>query len=179
MKKKILTGLTGVAAAVALAGVASTASAMAPPYAVCTFKGETVLNAGVQTKCWLTLTAKVNCAGDVEIVAAGPVAGEASCPFLFVGNFPWTTNAADIIAGTASINTDGSGSGLQSVMDVTGTPVAGGMLTGSIGPSPSVAATCASGSTVQVPTSVPVSATFSMTGATFTATGLKNLGCVF
>lgn len=181
MSTKILkTSMLALAGAVALAAAGS-ASAMPPPYAMCTYKGETQLDAGAgPTTCWLTLATKVNCAGDVEIVAAGPVAGDASCPFLFVGNFPWTSNAGAIIAGGATVNTDANGLGITSVNDAGGTPLAGGILNG-VGPAPGVPAVCdGGGTTVNVPSQVPVSGTFSYTGATFNTVApnhLVNRGC--
>lgn len=177
MKTQILKStMLALAGAVAFAAAGS-ASAMSPPYAMCNFKGETTLNAGGSTStCWLTLATKVNCAGDVEIVAAGPVAGDPTCPFLFVGNFPWTGDAASIIAGSATINTDANGSGIASVIDANGSPLAGGLLNG-VGGSTSTSVACDTGSTVPVPDQVPVSGTFSYTGASFTAAGLDNKGC--
>ncbi|MBM1145178.1 hypothetical protein GN155_015450 [Alcanivorax sp. ZXX171] len=177
MKNQILkSSMLALAGAVAFAAAGS-ASAMSPPYAMCTFKGETQLDVGSgPTTCWLTLATKVNCDGDVEIVAAGPVAGQAGCPFLFVGNFPWTGDAASIIAGGATINTDANGLGITSVNDASGNPLAGGLLNG-VGGSTSTSVACDTGSTVAVPDSVPVSGTFSYTGATFNTAGLDNKGC--
>ncbi|MFP1682582.1 hypothetical protein ACLD0W_08710 [Alloalcanivorax sp. C16-1] len=177
MKTQILkSSMLALAGAVAIAAAGS-ASAMSPPYAMCNYKGESTLTfGGSQSTCWLTLATKVNCAGDVEIVAAGPVAGDATCPFLFVGNFPWTGNAAAIIAGGATINTDANGLGITSVNDAAGSPLAGGLLNG-VGGSTSTAVACDTGSTVNVPDQVPVSGTFSYTGAAFNAAGLDNKGC--
>lgn len=185
MKKKLMTGLTGVAAAVALAGVASTASAMAPPYAICNFKGTTVLTnpmTGDSTTCWLTLTAKANCAGDVEVVAGGSVPGDLTCRGLFLGNFPWTGNAASIIAGGAVIDTDPLALGLPSVIDFSGNPQGGGTINNvsSVPLNTGTSVACAAGATVTVPLAVSVaSGVFSYTGATLdtVAPHLVNRGC--
>ncbi|WP_262462004.1 hypothetical protein [Alloalcanivorax balearicus] len=178
MSTKILkTSMLALAGAVALAAAGS-ASAMSPPYAMCTFKGETQLTSGVgATSCWLTLAAKVNCDGDVEIVAAGPVEGDATCTDIFVGNFPWFGTTAGIIAG-GTINTDFVATGNPSVIHVSGLPLAGGTLTG-VGPATStMGVACDAGSTVTVPTVVPVNGMFSgPPTAAFQANGLQNLGC--
>ncbi|MEY1661150.1 hypothetical protein [Isoalcanivorax beigongshangi] len=107
MKKKLLTGLTGVAAAVALAGVASTASAMAPPYVACVYKGETSLDlGGSAVNCWLNMSVKADCDGNVvEITAAGANPGDSTCAALFLGGFPWTSTLSGINSGTGNINT--------------------------------------------------------------------------
>ncbi|MEO1903236.1 MAG: hypothetical protein ABGX87_15890 [Alcanivorax sp.] len=179
MKTQILkSSMLALAGAVAIAAAGS-----ASADATCTYRGETQLNAGSgATTCLLTLTADVNCAGDLEIVAAGPVAGDAGCPFLFVGNFPWTGNAGAIIGGGATINTDANGFGITSVNDAAGTPLAGGILNGVGSVGTPVAAVCDSGgTTVNVPEGVQVSGSFSYTGATFNTVGpnhLENLGCL-
>lgn len=183
MSTKILkTSMLALAGAVALAAAGS-ASAMAPPYTMCTYKGETQLDAGAgPTTCWLTLTTKINCDGDIEIVAAGPVAGDSGCPFLFVGNFPWTGNVANIISGGASINTDANGFGINSVITATGAGLAGGLVNGVSTVGGTSAATCDSSTntTINVPNSVQVNGTFSYTGASFVTLApdhLDNKGC--
>ncbi|WOD26699.1 hypothetical protein RYH70_11790 [Alloalcanivorax xenomutans] len=186
MSTKILkTSMLALAGAVALAAAGS-ASAMVPPYAVCTFKGETELTVGggAPTTCWLTLTTKVDCAGNIEIVAAGPVAGDASCPGLFLGNFPWTGDAAAILAGVGTIDTGATGSVIVRSAPPSGQPavIAGGTVTGVSG-GPAIPATCDTGTTVDVPAVVQVSGTnnFGST-ATFNTVApdhLQNLGCVF
>lgn len=179
MSTKILkTSMLALAGAVAFAAAGS-ASAMAPPYAMCNFKGETTLSlGGSSTTCWTTLAAKVDCDGNVEIVAVGAVPGDLNCRGLYTGNLFWTTNAGAIISGTTTVNTDPLGLGLPAVIDFSGTPRASGILNG-VGPAGgSTTAACnGSGGTVAVPTDVPVNGSFS-NGATFvTNPSLDNKGC--
>ncbi|WP_194865757.1 hypothetical protein [Alloalcanivorax profundimaris] len=180
MKNQILkSSMLALAGAVAFAAAGS-ASAMAPPYAMCSFKGETTLTSpsGAATTCWTTLTTKVDCDGNVEIVAVGANPGDPNCRGLYTGNLPWTGDAADIISGGATINTDPAGLGLPAVMDFSGAPRASGILNG-VGPASatSVEACNGSGGTVTVPADVPVNGSFS-SGATFvTTTALDNKGC--
>lgn len=182
LKKSLL-----VLAGAATLAVAGTASAMTPPYAMCIYKGESTLSAGgTDVTCWTTLVAKVNCDGDVEIVAVGAVpndgpTGDPNCYGIGTADLPWRTTAAGIIAG-GTINTDGSGGGLVSVINaVTGSPIAAGILNG-VGPTGSTAVVCDSTTSpatmVTVPTDVPVNGAFS-TGATFvTTTTLGFKGCI-
>lgn len=186
MKSKLMKPtMLALAGAVALAAAGS-ASAMSPPYAVCNFKGQTELTVpGLPTaQCWLTLTAKANCAGDMEIVAAGPVPGaSASCSLLFVGGFPWT----GMTPGLGTIFTPTTGS--VAIQD--GTPpeiplIAGGAVTGvSVAPpgNTSFVQCDDSGNTVEVPNVVQVSGTNNFGGsATFNTVApnhLQNLGCIF
>ncbi|WP_284455042.1 hypothetical protein [Alloalcanivorax xenomutans] len=189
MSTKILkTSMLALAGAVAFAAAGS-ASAMPPPYAMCTFKGETELTVPGQptTSCWLTLTTKVNCAGDIEVVAAGPVAGQANCPGLFLGNFPWTGS-------TPALGTIDTGAGGSVAANTGGgmlTMIAGGIVynvSDSGGFSNQVCDGV--GNTVQVPNAVEVTGlnnfgfapNGSSSNATFNTVGpdhLVNRGCVF
>jgi len=177
--KKSLLILAG-AATLAVAGTAS-----AQDYAMCTYKGLSTLTSGSLTAtCWTTLTTKIDCAGNVRIVAVGAIPDDTNpdlnCYGIGTGDLPWTTTAAGIIAGS-SINTDGSGFGLPSVISMaSGSPLAAGVLNG-VGPAPSTVAvacdTSSPTSTVTVPTLVPVDGAFS-SGATFVSDpGLALKGC--
>lgn len=158
-------------------GFVGIVNAMPAPYAICAYQGDVTWSfGGSQFSCNALLSAKVSCSGDMEIVAAGFVVDDAACPFLFVGNFPWVSNVAAIIAGGATINTDANGYGITSVNDAAGSPLAGGLLNG-VGGSTSSAVACDTGLTVNVPDSIPISGTFSYTGANLGAPGLANLGC--
>lgn len=179
MKTQILkSSMLALAGAVAIAAAGS-ASAMSPPYTMCSFKGETTLSlGGASTTCWTTLTTKVDCDGNVEIVAVGATPGDLNCRGLYTGNLFWTGDAASIISGGATINTDPLGLGLPAVIDFSGTPRASGILNG-VGPASatSTEACDSSGGTVTVPLDVPVNGSFS-NGATFvTTTSLDNKGC--
>jgi hypothetical protein len=154
MSTKILkTSMLALAGAVALAAAGS-ASAMAPPYTMCNFKGETSLAVpGLPaTSCWLTLTTKVDCAGNVEVVAGGPVAGDANCPGLFLGNFAWTSTTPTL----GTVQTGASGSVAANTGGGTLTMIAGGTVYNVSAPSFSGEVCDASGNTVQVPDSVVV-----------------------
>jgi hypothetical protein len=181
MKTQILKStMLALAGAVAFAAAGS-ASAMAPPYTMCSFKGETTLTSpsGGETTCWTTLTTKVDCDGNVEIVAVGANPGDnPNCRALYTGNLPWMGDAADIISGGATINTDPAGLGLPAVIDFNGTPRASGILNG-VGPasSTSVEACDSSGGTVTVPDDVPVNGSFSNGAMFVTTTALDNKGC--
>ena len=182
MKTQILKStMLALAGAVAFAAAGS-ASAMAPPYTICNFKGQTSLE--VQglgtTQCWLTLTAKANCAGDLEIVAGGPVPGQASCSGLFLGGFPWTgmTPALGTIFTPATGSVAAQGGTPPEIPLIAGGPVTG--VTAFGGTSPEVCDST-SGTTVQIPNAVQVSGTNNFGGAatfnTLAPNHLHNLGC--
>lgn len=156
-----------------------TASAMPPPYAMCVFKGETTISLGGGSfTCWLTLTTKMDCDGNMEVAAFGAVPGGLNCRGLYTGNLPWTADVADIISGGATIDTDPAGLGLSSIISYTGATRASGVLNG-VGPASATSSVACDGSggTVTVPLDVPVNGTFS-NGMTFaTTTSWSNKGC--
>lgn len=137
MKKQIITGLTGIAAALALVGVAQ-ADPIGSNYATCVYKGETSMTHSSQpapTNCWLQVIAKMDCAtGHVHITGAGANHGDASCMGVATSNLPW---GADIDPLTGAIvggviDTDHNGSMLPSVylLDPSLFPYAGGVAFG-------------------------------------------------
>lgn len=102
--KSCMLALTG---AVALSASGS-ASAMAPPYLACVYKGEAQLESGggAPLTCWLNMVVKTDCDGNVvEITAVGFNPGDATCGAFNVGGLPWISTLAEINAGTGSINT--------------------------------------------------------------------------
>lgn len=124
MKQQILTGLSAMAAAVALSA-ASSASAAYPTsdYLFCLYKGNTTLAVpagGLSSDCYLTLAAKIPCdgSGEVWVTAGGSVGAPAlptlstDCSALMLGNFPWETSLS---FGTADM--DPFGNGLPSVFN--------------------------------------------------------------
>lgn len=161
MSTKILkTSMLALAGAVALAAAGS-ASAMAPPYLACNYKGSTNLVVGGSARqCWLNLAVKVDCDGNViEVTAAGPNPGDPACAALFTGNFPWTGDLPDIMAGMGAIDTTTGSGGMVpfSVMDANGNPLAGGTVTGVEGITPQNHQ--CDGNTVTVPHTVRVTGT--------------------
>lgn len=172
-------GLLVLAGAATLA-VAGTASAMSPPYAICTFKGDTTLvNTSIGTAaCWLTVTAKVDCAGNLEIVAAGPVPGDSTCANIFLGGFPWTGTTPAL----GTIHTPTSGSAIVPISPSTYLPVGLGDITGVSGANYSNVTCDGSGNVVSVPGNVYIAGTnnyggLSSLNTTDPVNGLRNLGC--
>lgn len=138
MKSKLMKPtMLALAGAVALAAAGS-ASAMAPPYLGCVYKGETILvppGGGDPVTCWLNLVVKTDCDGNaLEITAAGANPGDATCSQLATLGFPWTGTLPGIFPGPGSISTDDQIP--FSVMNAGGTPVAGGDVSGIAGNTP-------------------------------------------
>lgn len=186
MKKKLLTGLTGVAAATftLMASSSINASISIPaPKAICTYQGTTVLlqEGGADVTCVLTVVAEVGCDGDhLHIVSAGASPGDfPGCTALSLGNLPWGGSLSAIMSsGGGSIDTGHTGLPIPwSVIDSsTFTPLAGGVLDGVKG-SGSVAASCNSGS-VNVPSSISINGNFSYLGASLvTPSGMNLVSC--
>ncbi len=140
--------------AIVVFSTANSASAMVPPYTICSFKGITESAApGLPTiSCWLTVTAKVDCVGNFEIIAAGGVPGSAACPGLFRGNFPWT----GVTPTLGTVQTGASGSVAFNTGGGTLSMIAGGTVYNVSAPSYSSEVCDAFGNTVQVPDSVVV-----------------------
>ncbi len=139
MSTKILkTSMLALAGAVALAaGSAHASTTITAPYLLCTYKGNTTLAHGdSETSCWLTTTMKMECdsPNHFHVVAAGPVPGDTNCSGLFVGNFPWGGDLADITGTPGTIDTNHTGLLPFSVLNGgTGIPVGGGQVTGVLG----------------------------------------------
>lgn len=180
--KKSLLVLAG-AATLAIAG---TASAMVPPYAMCNFKGLSTLttpDGGTTLTCWLTLTTKVDCSGNIQIVAAGAVpadsGGDPACSALFTGGFPWTGTTPAL----GTIQTAVTGSVAFQVPPIQ--IIAAGTVYGVSANSYSSEVCDGSGTTVQVPDSVIVTGSHNFgnavsgdpSNATFNAADLDNKGC--
>ncbi|MFT0139199.1 hypothetical protein ACEK07_30340 [Alcanivoracaceae bacterium MT1] len=164
MSNKILKPtMLALAGAVALAaGAANASTTITAPYLLCTYKGNTTLqHAGSQTSCWLTTTMKMDCdsPNHFHVVAAGPVPGDTNCSGLFVGNFPWGGDLADITGTPGTIDTNHTGLLPFSVLNGgTGTPVGGGLVTGVLGSTATTNFACGA-NTVAMPDFVSISGT--------------------
>lgn len=159
MKTQILkSSMLALAGAVAIAAAGS-ASAMAPPYQACVYKGETQLDSGggAPLTCWLNMVVKSDCDGNVvEITAAGPNPGDPNCGALMVGGFPWTSTLAGINSGTGSINTATTLPVSVGALTPSGfQPLAGGVVQLLGNPATTTPYTC-DGNTVNLPDSVVV-----------------------
>lgn len=186
MSTKILKPtMLALAGAVALAAAGSASADLA-----CIFKGQTSLTVGTTTtECWLNTVVKVDCDGNVVLVrAAGANAGQATCPGLFLGNFPWQSDLTSIVAGNGTIDTTAGSGGVIpfAVQDPSGNPLAGGNVYNVDGSTTSNY--ICDGNTIAVPDFVAVTGMNNFgpgpdgdpNNATFNTIGpdhLQNLGC--